>query len=99
MLVSAVALRDLFPFDGIAVLAGFVLLPTEPRMLRKKPRFFIAHGSLDERVPVAQAHEGVAGLEKLGIEVQYVEEEVGHKVGIEGTRALKGWLVRTLGRA
>lgn len=98
MLVSAVALGDLFPFDGIAVLAGFVLLPTEQPSLRKKPHVFVAHGSLDERAPVAQAREGVAALERLGVDVQYVEEEVGHKVGIEGTRALKGWLLRVLGR-
>ncbi len=98
MLLSSVALRDLFQFAGIAVLAGFVLLPTEPTNLRKNPMVFVAHGSLDDRVPVVKAREGVAALQKLGIEVQYVEEDVGHKVGIAGTRALKGWLLRALGR-
>jgi phospholipase/carboxylesterase len=98
MLLSEVALRDFFQFDGIAILAGFVLVPTEPRALRKQPLVFVAHGARDERVPVAQAREGVAELEKRGIKVQYVEEDVGHKIGIEGTRALRGWLLRALGR-
>jgi len=99
MLLSTVALRAIFQFNGIAILAGFLLLPREPISLSKKPLVFVAHGSLDDRVPVNQAREGVAALEKLGIDVQYVEEDVGHKVGIQGTRALKGWLLRVLGRA
>jgi phospholipase/carboxylesterase len=91
-LLSAVALGGMFDFDAIAVLAGFVFQPSEGVKLKKRPRVFIAHGSLDERISVAQARDGVAALERQGFEVQYVEEGVGHKVGIEGTRALKVWV-------
>jgi phospholipase/carboxylesterase len=95
-LLSAVSLGGMFDFDAIAVLAGFIFQPSQSVTLKKKPRIFIAHGVLDERVPVAQARDGVAVLEGQGFEVRYVEEGVGHKVGIEGTRALRAWLPESL---
>lgn len=99
ILMSGIALRQLFQFDGVAVLAGGVLRPIELREASGKTSFFIAHGSLDQTIPVTQARAGVAELENLGFKVQYVEEEVGHKVGVQGMRALKGWLLGVLGRA
>ncbi|MFN4894655.1 MAG: alpha/beta hydrolase [Pseudomonadota bacterium] len=92
VLLSAVALRGFADFDGVAVLAGFVFLPGEPPSIPKKPAILVAHGVLDETIPVTQARDGVSSLKRLGFDVTYVEEEVGHKVGIEGTRAIKTWL-------
>jgi phospholipase/carboxylesterase len=94
VLLSAVTLRGLTAFDAVAILAGMVYQPSESLNLAKKPEFFVAHGSHDETIPVAQARAGVEALKKLGIQVEYVEEEVGHKVGIQGTRALKQWVLR-----
>lgn len=97
VLVSALALRGFFSFDGVGVLAGFVFQPAESLALEKKPTVFVAHGSLDQTIPVSQARDGVEALRKRGFDVHYIEEAVGHKVGIEGTRALKAWLPRVLG--
>jgi phospholipase/carboxylesterase len=96
VLLSAAALRGFFEFDGIAILAGFVFQPSEQHASEKRPAVFIAHGSLDQTIPVSQAREGVAALQRLGHAVHYVEEEVGHKVGVQGTRALKEWLLKLL---
>ncbi len=96
-LLSAIALRGFFDFDGIAVLAGFIFQPSELVPSGETPSIFVAHGSADETIPVSQAREGVALLSRLGLQVQYVEEEVGHKVGVQGTRALKVWLSQLLG--
>lgn len=96
VLLSAMALRGFFNFDGVAVLAGFVFQPSEPIVSGKQPSIFVAHGTADETISVDQARDGVAALNRLGLTVEYVEEEVGHKVGIKGTRALKEWLVRVL---
>ena len=93
VLLSAVALRGFVEFDGIAVLAGFVFQPETPLKLAKVPSVFIAHGTEDQTIPVSQARDGVEALKKLGVPVQYVEEDVGHKIGIQGTRALKAWIV------
>jgi len=92
VLLTAAALRALVEFDGVAVLAGFVFQPSESLALTKKLKVFVAHGLHDETVPVSEARDGVAALQKRGFEVLYVEEAVGHKVGIEGTRSLKAWL-------
>jgi len=99
ILVSGVALKGRFEFDGVGVLAGAVFRPIESHGASGKTSFFIAHGSLDQTIPVTQARAGVADLQNLGFLVQYVEEEVGHKVGVQGTRALKGWLMGVLGRS
>jgi predicted esterase len=97
VLLSAVTLLGLSPFDAIAVLAGFVYLPPEGVAPKKIPDVFIAHGSQDETIPVSKARRGVEALQKMGVPVEYVEEEVGHKVGIQGTRALKQWVLRQVG--
>jgi len=47
--------------------------------LREKP-FYIAHGTKDHTVPVSQARQAAATLEKLGARVTYCEAEVGHKL-------------------
>ena len=92
VLLSAVALRGFVEFDGIAVLAGFVFQPETPLTIAKVPSVFIAHGTEDQTIPVSQARDGVETLRGLGVPVQYIEEEVGHKIGIQGTRALKAWI-------
>jgi len=96
VLLSAVTFLGLVEFDAIAVLAGFVYLPSESTSLNKIPEVFVAHGSLDETIPVSKAQSGVEALRALGVRVEYVEEAVGHKVGVQGTRALKQWLQSTI---
>ena len=92
VLLSAVSFLGLVGFDAIAILAGFVYLPSDANGLKKLPDVFVAHGSVDETIPVSKARDGVDALKKIGVSVEYVEEPVGHKVGVQGTRALKQWL-------
>jgi predicted esterase len=97
VLVSAATSLQLIPFDAIGVLAGFVYLPDEGVHLNKIPHVFVAHGTQDETISVEKARRGVEALQTRGVPVQYVEEEVGHKVGIQGSRALKQWVQDQLG--
>jgi phospholipase/carboxylesterase len=92
VLVSTGAFEGILEFDAIGVLAGFIVLPHEPRPLKVTPRIFVAHGSKDDVIPVERARAGVEALQTLGVEVQYVEEPLKHKVGIQGTRSLASWL-------
>lgn len=97
VLVSAAALLGLAEFDGVGILAGFVFLPSEQVELTRMPSVFIAHGTSDQTISVTKARDGAEALKRLGIAVHYVEEDVGHKVGIQGTRALKEWMSNLLG--
>jgi phospholipase/carboxylesterase len=91
VLLSAAGLAGQIPFDGLALLAGFIVLPDA---VLNPPSVFVAHGTLDEVVSIEKARKGVNALKSMGIAVELVEEPVGHKVGIEGTRALKQWMTR-----
>jgi predicted esterase len=91
VLLSAAGLSARIPFDGLGLLAGFIVLPDS---VSNPPEVFVAHGTLDETVSVEKARHGVNHLKSMGLVVEYIEEPVGHKVGIEGTRALKQWMAR-----
>lgn len=92
VLVSTGAFEGILEFEAIGVLAGFVVLPNETKDLSRKPKVFIAHGTEDDVISVERARSGAEALRALSIEVEYVEEPVKHKVGIQGTRALGNWL-------
>jgi phospholipase/carboxylesterase len=81
---------------GIALLAGFVIPFPESSQVASPSPIFVAHGTLDQIVPVERAKTGVQYLQGLGHTVQYVEDEVGHKVGVAATRELKAWVDLTL---
>jgi phospholipase/carboxylesterase len=92
ILVSAATFLELLPFAAIGVLASSLFLPNDLPEFRCRPRVFVAHGTLDETIPVERARVGSQALEARGLAVRYVEEDVGHKVGIQGVRALKQWI-------
>jgi predicted esterase len=50
------------------------------------------HGTQDELVPAERARMDVERLHKAGADVTYCEADVDHRLGIECTRGLKGWL-------
>jgi phospholipase/carboxylesterase len=96
VLVSATASLQLVPFDAMGILAGFVFLPDEDVQLPRFPAVFIAHGTQDDTISVEKARKGAEALRLRGAEVQYIEEQVGHKIGIQGSRALKEWIAAKL---
>jgi len=89
--VIAVAFLDgIARFDGVALLAGFVPNRHHTKILGS-PKVFMAHGVEDQTVRIDRARSGAEQLRTLGLEVTWVEDSVGHKVGIAGTRGLTAW--------
>lgn len=94
--VLAYALSLLYPerIRRAAVLASFI--PANPEtlitksLLKNKP-FFIAHGTLDEKIKIESARRSVEMLEKAGADVMFCEDEVGHKLSAHCLRALEGF--------
>ena len=82
----AYALAFLYPSKvaSVAGLAGFLPQGCEAlsrNLPLKGKRLFVAHGTLDERVPVEKARFCAQVLREAGGVVDYCEEEVGHKLG------------------
>ena len=96
VLLSTAVLAGEVRFDGLALLAGFVPKPQGGATVLGVPEVFIAHGAQDEVVRVERARSGVEYLRGLGLPVTYVEDDVGHKVGIQGTREFKRWMTERL---
>ena len=90
-LLSSIGISEPGIFKGIAILAGFAPKGLKPTGTGKLPRFFWAHGSADETIPVAQAREGEAFLKAAGAEIKFIEDAVGHKIGTSGMRELGLW--------
>jgi predicted esterase len=69
----------------------------EQRLIEGRPEVFVAHGDADEVLSVDKARKGVERLTSFGLKVTYIEEPgIGHKLGIQGMRGLKEWLLRVL---
>jgi phospholipase/carboxylesterase len=98
VLLSAAVLTGVVRLDGLGILAGFVSNVGDQRLIQGHPEIFVAHGTADEVLSVDKARKGVERLRSYGLTVTYVEEEgVGHKLGIQGMRALKDWVSRVVG--
>jgi phospholipase/carboxylesterase len=86
---------------GVAGLAGFLPEPAarqlSPGRLAGKP-VFLAHGTLDEKVPVALARSARQALAGAGAVVQYHEYlDVAHKMNAQGVRDLTRWMAAQFG--
>ncbi|GAP14756.1 predicted esterase [Longilinea arvoryzae] len=76
----------------VASLAGF--LPEGAKELLVPDRLsgkavLIAHGTVDKAVPFRRAQEAAAILSAAGAEVEFCQDEVGHKVGPTGYKKLR----------
>jgi phospholipase/carboxylesterase len=83
---------------GVASLAGLI-----PNLVVEKAEtnlaglpVFIAHGTQDERVPVAAARQAREVYTRLGAQVTYGEYRTGHKLTSQGMADLKRWLARVI---
>jgi phospholipase/carboxylesterase len=81
--VTALAGLSGFMAEGAAPLADGMPLKGKPA--------FVAHGTLDERVPVERARQAVEVLEKAGAQATYCEDEVGHKLSVTCFRGLEAF--------
>jgi phospholipase/carboxylesterase len=79
----------------MGILAGFAPEGAEealqPGVLRGR-HVFVAHGTHDQIVPVAQARRVIQLLQSAGAEVSYCESEVGHKLSADCLGALEMYL-------
>lgn len=79
----------------MGVLAGFVPSGLE-EYIAKRPltgkKIFVAHGTLDEMVPLDRARASIELLEQAGATISYCEAEVGHKLSADCLRALEEYL-------
>ena len=95
------ALALLYPqrFKRIAALSGF--MPDLPLdfdwMGLREDTFFVAHGVLDETIPVESARRLADFMEKAGANVTYCEDAVGHKLGPSCFRGLAAFFSTPLG--
>jgi len=53
---------------------------------------FVAHGTLDQKVPVDLARASMGLLEQAGAQITYCEDDVGHKLSANCLRALEDYL-------
>ncbi|HTT03577.1 MAG TPA: hypothetical protein VMG11_15965 [Steroidobacteraceae bacterium] len=94
-LTLGVANGDLFT-HVIAFSPGFVLLTEEVG----RPRVFVSHGTRDEIQPLeACSHRLLGQLERMGLELQYVEFDGGHRIPAEVARRAVEWFIEAAGSA
>lgn len=81
------------PVGGVVSMGGFIP-GTMPRPLPRVETLpiLILHGTLDGTISVEIARKNSLQLLEAGAQVTYQEEEVGHRVGIQGMRLLERWL-------
>lgn len=79
---------------GIIALSGGLYEPELPT-LTPRP-LFIAHGTMDEVVPVSYARRARHVLEQHGFDVEYHEYPMGHQVVMEEMSAVRTFLGRLL---
>ena len=80
-------------FSAAGLLSGFVVQVNEGlrRPLSDVP-VFMAHGTKDDVISLKKAEKGRDFLKSCGCMVTYVTDATGHKIGVQGMRALTGWL-------
>ena len=82
---------------GIVVMSGGLYERDLPE-LSPKP-VFIAHGTVDDMVPVANARRARLVLEEHGFDVDYHEYPMGHQVVMEEIEAVRQFIARCLNAA
>jgi phospholipase/carboxylesterase len=65
---------------GLLALGGWIWEEVESDFLPPCPKTLIAHGRLDDAVPVEEARAARDRLEQHGVSVSYLEPEIGHTI-------------------
>jgi phospholipase/carboxylesterase len=89
----ALLLGLLYPaiFSRTACLSGFLPDETENEISNKPANdssFLVTHGTLDEIVSIEKGRETYTRLKDLGLQVDYCEDQIGHKIGVECRKKL-----------
>ena len=98
ILSYAVALSNPEKIQQVAALSGYIHESIFAKDFDKKDfsnlRIFASHGSVDQVIPVQWARLVQPFLEKLKINVEYREYNVGHGVAPQNFADFKNWLQR-----
>lgn len=78
---------------GIIAMSGGLYEIDLPETLHKAP-VLIAHGSVDDVVPVSYARRARMLLEERGFDVEYHEYAMGHQVVMEEAQSVRAFLER-----
>ena len=98
MLAHAIALRGLLPLAGVAAFSGRLVpeLIEDPEAARNHiPEglpVLIAHGTLDDLIPVAHGHALRDFYATTGADLTWIEEPIGHGIGPAAAEAIRRWL-------
>ena len=74
------------------MLAGFVMRDQDAVKTRDT-KIIMAHGLRDETIPVDLARKGQEHLKSLGYTVDFAEDPVGHKIGPNGVKKIREWVL------
>jgi phospholipase/carboxylesterase len=77
-----------------AVVAAATFLPEGDYSDLKDVPIFWGHGSKDQWISIERARQGFERLQSIEARVHFCETDVGHKMGVECLKGLKGWLQR-----
>jgi phospholipase/carboxylesterase len=95
-MVNCMALLHPERIQRAAVLAGFIPAGAE-KLLGARPlkgkSFFVAHGTQDEQVSIEIGRRSAKMLEHAGADVNYCEDDVGHKLSAKCLRALQTFFI------
>ena len=98
ILSYAVALSNPEKIQQVAALSGYIHESIFAKDFDKKDfsnlRIFASHGSVDQVIPVQWARLVQPFLEKLKINIEYREYNVGHGVAPQNFADFKNWLQR-----
>ncbi len=87
-LISLAIQQETLLVHGAALLASFAIKLPDSKI---NCPVFIAHGSNDEVIPLSQSESSRDYLLSCGAKVDFVVDDVGHKVGVNGMKELKAW--------
>ena len=81
---------------GIILLSGRLLEEVKPIITKcnnlQQLKVFVAHGVLDNTLPINYAREAKLYLENLQVQLSYHEYDIGHQINDEVLNDLNVWL-------
>jgi phospholipase/carboxylesterase len=100
MLTLAIALTEPQKIAGAAVLSGRIAPAIRNRhapadQLRGFP-ILVTHGTEDPQIPIRAGRDIRAMLKPIGVDLEYHEFEMGHRISDNEVSVLDGWLRRQL---
>lgn len=93
VILSSLLHKNIDLFKGVALLSGFSVITNDMKSIMPSKKIYLYLALRDNLVNFDKAVNSYTKLfgRDFRESCHYVEEDVGHKVGIEGMRGLKNW--------